>query len=87
MLYLFFLDLTVKFPGMRYAIQSVWHNAIVSAFASAVTTASAVTKQEKPTNCGTKAVDVLAIFLPVNFNANQLNILGAFATTMISQHL
>ena len=32
--------------------------------------------QEKPTNCGTKAADVIAkqIFLPVNFNENQLNI-------------
>ena len=34
-----------------------------------------VSKQEKPTNCGTRAVDVLANFWPVNFNANQLNIL------------
>ena len=32
-------------------------------------------KQEKPTNCGTKAGDVLATFLPKNFNANLLNIL------------
>ena len=32
--------------------------------------------QEKPTNCGTKAADVLAyLFLLANFNANPVNIL------------
>ena len=33
-------------------------------------------QQEKPTNCGTKAADVLPIFLAGKlYNANQLNIL------------
>ena len=31
-------------------------------------------KQEKRTNCGTKAGNVLANFWPANFNANELNI-------------
>ena len=34
-----------------------------------------ISKHENPTNCGTKAADVLANFLPANFNANPLNIL------------
>ena len=44
----------------------------------------AIYKQEKPTNCGTRAADVLTICQPVNFNANQLNTeyFGTLATTM-----
>ena len=40
-------------------------------------------QQEKPTNCGTKAADVLANFYPANFNASPLNM----TTTLTSQRL
>ena len=46
--------------------------------------------QEKPTNCGTKAANVLDRFLACNFNANSLNILvhlKNFSTTVASQRL
>ena len=44
-------------------------------------------QQEKSANCGTKAADVVANFLPAKFNANALIYFGAFATTMTSQRL
>ena len=38
---------------------------------------------KEPTNCGTKAADVLANFYPANFNANPLNILVLLAFKLI----
>ena len=44
-------------------------------------------KQEKITNCGTKAADVLANFLPGKLYCGSTEYFDAFATTMISQRL
>ena len=64
-----------------YSMSYVWYtlfgaiNTTVVGLVSSMTIFSKTTKQEKPTNDGTGAADVVAIFWPVNFNANQLNIL------------
>ena len=43
--------------------------------------------QEKPTNCETKAADVLDKFLTGKLQCLSTEYLGAFATTMISKRL
>ena len=44
-------------------------------------------KQEKTTNCGTRAVDVLTNFLAGKLECESTEYFGAFATTMTSQRL
>ena len=46
-----------------------------------------IIKQEKPTNCGTKAADVLANVLAGKLSCESTEYLVAFATTMISHRL
>ena len=44
-------------------------------------------KQEKPTNCGTKAADVLADFLAGKLKCESTDNFGAVATAMTSQRV
>ena len=69
------LSLGMSVSTRRSRLASLLHHFQIGRTWATWANNTASVKQEKLTNCGTKAADVLANVFPANFNANPMNIL------------